>query len=260
MGLSLSSFIFQPPKLSYAGAKNNRNIRWLTTKSGASIPAFYIDRKSEISFLFSHGNAEDIGMIFEWLCELSLEINVNILAYDYEGYGKATGRPSEISCFEDIDAAYKYLTETLNQSSQNIIFYGRSLGSGPSCYLAEKLCKEGIEIGGLILQSALLSVYRVAFNFRFSFPGDMFCNIDRIGNITCPILLIHGTHDDIVPFWNGEMLFLAAPVKWRAKPIWVDGGEHNNIEEKLRESGLFFGMVEEFLNDWVPIYYNSIED
>lgn len=116
---------------------------------------------------------------------------------------------------------------------ENIVLYGRSLGSGPSCYLAQRLSKAGIQIGGLILQasqrnlqlisfnnelflfpllilllkSPVLSIYRVAFNFRFTLPGDMFPNVDRIRDVTCPVFVIHGTHDEVVPFRNGEVLF-----------------------------------------------------
>lgn len=97
----------------------------------------------------------------------------------------------------------------------------KTIGSGPSCYLAERLAKEGISIGGLILQSPFLSVYRIAFNFRCTFPGDMFPNVDRVPNICCPVLIIHGIKDEIVPFWNGEDLFFSIPVKYRARPIWI---------------------------------------
>ena len=55
------------------------------------------------------------------------------------------------------------------------------------------------------LQSPLLSIFRVAFNFRFSVPGDMFCNIDIIDQVECPITIIHGTRDEVVPFWHGEV-------------------------------------------------------
>lgn len=54
-------------------------------------------------------------------------------------------------------------------------------------------------------QSPLLSVYRVAFNFRFTLPGDMFPNVDRIRQVRCPVFVIHGTRDEIVPFRNGEV-------------------------------------------------------
>ena len=148
------------------------------------------------------------------------------------------------------------------------------MGSGPSTYLAHKLTKQGVHIGGLILQSPLLSIYRVAFNFRYTLPGDLFPNIDRfvsllihfslcsinsthffsfvsISSVACPVYIIHGTRDEIVPFWNGEDLFLAVPVNWRAKPHWVEGAGHNNIETLLREEGIFFQRMREFIDEWV---------
>ena len=80
----------------------------------------------------------------------------------------------------------------------------------------------------------MLSIFRVAFNFRFNLPYDMFPNLDRIKNTSCPIFIIHGTKDEVVPFSNGEELFLAAPIGLRAKPLWIDGGCHNNLEDMLR--------------------------
>lgn len=234
-----------------------KQLIWLRTVRDVNIPAFYIDRKSKVTILFSHGNAEDIGMIYEWFCHFSREMRVNLLAYDYEGYGKTSGTPSEQSCYEDVDAAYQFLTETLHTPSENIILYGRSLGSGPSCYLAEKLNKQNVKIGGLILQSPLLSIFRVAFNFRFTLPGDLFPNIDRIGNVNCPVFVVHGTKDEVIPFWNGEDLFMAAPVLWRAKPLWVSGGGHNNLEDLLSEDGAFFQQFTEFLSEWVPAYSST---
>lgn len=252
MGGMISSLLFQPPDVTYVHAK--KHIIWLRTKKDANVPAFFIDRQSKITILFSHGNAEDLGMIYEWFCEFTKEVQVNLLAYDYEGYGKASGTPSEQSCYEDVDAAWTYLTNVLNHKPESIVLYGRSLGSGPSCYLAERLASEGTTIGGLILQSPIMSVYRVAFNFRCTIPGDMFPNVDRVARVSCPVFVIHGTRDEVVPFWNGEGMFLAAPLRLRAKPFWVDGAGHNNLETLTRDEGLFFAQIIEFLLDWVPGY------
>lgn len=150
MGTQLSSLVFQPPDASYDHTKPF--LIWLTTKSKHLIPAFYLDQKSKVTLLFSHGNAEDLGTIYEWFVIVAIELNVNILAYDYEGYGRSSGPPTEQLCYEDIDAAYDHLTTTLQQKPQNIVVYGRSLGSGPSLYLADRLNAEGIRLGGVILQ------------------------------------------------------------------------------------------------------------
>ena len=64
----------------------------------------------------------------------------------------SSGESSEANCYDDIDAAYNFLTEKMQMKPENIVLYGRSLGSGPSCYLAERLQKENIQIGGIILQ------------------------------------------------------------------------------------------------------------
>lgn len=137
---------------------------------------------------------------------------------------------------------------------EQIILYGRSLGSGPSCYLAQKTAREGRSVGGLILQSPLLSAFRVAFEFRFTMRmmGDRFPNIDYAPHIACPVFIIHGTQDEVVPFWHGQELFLALPQQWRAKPFWVEGAGHNNIEALLRSSGTFVHKLVEFLDLHVP--------
>lgn len=150
MGGQLSSIVFQPPEVTYTHAR--RPLVWLRTKSKTQIPAFYLDNQSKITILFSHGNAEDLGMIYDWLVNLGSNLSVNVLAYDYEGYGKTTGFPSERACYENIEAAYSYLVDRERVPPETIVLYGRSIGSGPSLYLAEKLAKDGVRLGALILQ------------------------------------------------------------------------------------------------------------
>jgi len=131
---------------------------------------------------------------------------------------------------------------------EQVVLYGRSLGSGPSCYLSAKTAAEGRSVAGLILQSPLLSAYRVAFNFRFTMIGDRFPNIDYAPHIKTPTFIIHGTQDEVVPFWHGQDLFLSVPQPWRAKPFWVEGAGHNNIEALLRPTGAFVDKISEFLD------------
>ena len=170
------------------------------------------------------------------------------MAYDYTGYGKSTGYPAEEFVYADIEAAYSYLLQVRKIQPEQIVLYGRSLGSGPSCYLAAKTAKSGRSVAGVILQSPLLSAFRVAFNFRFTMVGDRFPNIDYAPYIQCPVFIVHGTQDEVVPFWHGQELFLALNQSWRAKPFWVEGAGHNNIEALLRPSGTFVDKLVEFLD------------
>ena len=73
-------------------------------------------------------------------------------------------------------AAYNYLRYERNTPASHIVLYGRSLGSGPSCYLAKKTADEGESIAGLILHSPFLSIYRIVMDCGFNLMGDMFKN------------------------------------------------------------------------------------
>jgi abhydrolase domain-containing protein 17 len=122
--------------------------------------------------LFSHGNAEDIGMIFEWFKEVALQLSCNVFGYDYTGYGLSYSDvgPAENYCFSDIQAAFDYLNGTEGIFAKDIILYGRSLGSGASCELAMRQSKKGDPVAGVILQSPLMSAYRVAFSLKYTMP------------------------------------------------------------------------------------------
>ena len=85
--------------------------------------------------------------------------------------------------YRNIEAAYKYLRNVRKIPASQIILYGRSLGSGPSCYMASKTAVMGDSVGGLILHSPFLSVYKVVADFGFHMAGDMFNNEKRAANV-----------------------------------------------------------------------------
>ncbi|GMF20355.1 unnamed protein product [Phytophthora fragariaefolia] len=153
------------------------------------------------------------------------------MSYDYSGYGISEGEPSEEACFADAEAAFAYLVNVKKIPPSKIIL---SLGSGPTTHLAVKQSNVEQPVAGVILQSPVLSMFRVVFNFRYTFPGDLFCNIDIIDQVRSPVTIIHGTRDEVVPFWHGEGLFEMCPQDWRCKPLWVTDAGHNNIEAYLR--------------------------
>merc|ERR1712039_850157 len=103
---------------------------------------------------------------------------VNIFAYEYTGYGMSTGEPYEQAIYADIEAAFKYLRDIIGVPWSEVVLYGRSLGSGPSIHLASRTA-----VRAMVLQSPLLSIFRIAFSSGLTLPGDMFANVDKIGHV-----------------------------------------------------------------------------
>jgi len=209
------------------------------------------DNRRGVTLLYSHANAEDLGNIYPWCKFLSKSLGVNVLAYDYTGYGLATdqGDPSEEHCYADIDAAYSYLRDTLQVPARNVVLYGRSLGSGPSCYLASRTADDGLPLGGLILHAPFQSVYRVVLESGCTLPGDKFPNIDFLPFVRSPVMLIHGTKDQIVPFHHSEQLLAVVEPPYRATPLLIEGMGHNNIHPMVRP--LFVERIAEFMKEHV---------
>jgi fermentation-respiration switch protein FrsA (DUF1100 family) len=178
--------------------------------------------RAKFTILFSHANAEDLGLIYEHLKTLSEVLQVNVMGYEYTGYGRSTGVPSEANCYADIVAAFSWLLKEKNLLPSEVILFGRSIGSGPTVELASRA-----EVGGVILQSAFTSCIRVAYDVKHT-VFDVFCNIKKVHKIKCPVLIVHGTRDDVVSQEHGKELFKRCRRPHR--PFWVKGAHHNDIE------------------------------
>jgi alpha-beta hydrolase superfamily lysophospholipase len=207
--------IFQPPPSSY---KDTEKIIKIASKNGAQIAAIYLPNdKARYTILYSHGNAEDIGNsqpIFEDLRNLGF----NVLAYDYQGYGTSQGEPTENHAYEDVEAAYNYLTETLGIQSENIIAYGQSLGGAMAIDIASRK-----QLAGVIVESSFTTAFRVMTRIPI-LPFDKFRSIDKIDTVRCPVLVIHGMQDGTIAVEHGKALFDRAVEPKRL--ILVDGVGH----------------------------------
>eukprot|EP00922_Rhytidocystis_sp_ex-Travisia-forbesii_P057954 GHVS01085747.1.p1 GENE.GHVS01085747.1~~GHVS01085747.1.p1 ORF type:complete len:345 (-),score=31.59 GHVS01085747.1:680-1714(-) len=249
MGNALNNVVFRPP---FPPSYNiDPHLHWIKTSRNQIIPAFYIDRSRPLTLLFSHGNAEDIGLVVRYFKQQAIRWDCNVFAYEYSGYGQSSGEVCEANTYADIAAAYDYLVGSLRTPPNRIILYGRSLGSGPSVHLASHQ-----KVGGLILQSPIASVHRVRLNPPFTLPGDMYANIDKIGKADCCILFIHGTMDDIVPFEHSKVMYnLCNPS--RVFGCWIAGGGHNDLESHY--GWALNWHVKKFLDLLLPTRQTSIE-
>ena len=219
-----NKIIFQPPPSSYRDT--NEVIK--LTSGGVQISALYLKNPKAIyTILYSHGNAEDIGAMRPLLEDLKTT-GFSVIAYDYRGYGTSSGASSEETTYQDIDSAYDFLTRDQKIPFNQIIALGRSLGGAVAIELAHRK-----PLAGLVVESSFVSAYRVLTRVPI-YPFDRFKSLSKIREIHCPVLVIHGRNDEIIPFWHGEKLFQAANEPKIS--YWVDGAGHNDLFEVAGDS------------------------
>jgi fermentation-respiration switch protein FrsA (DUF1100 family) len=210
--------IFQPQPATY---QNTQQIIRLSSGKQSFISAIYLKNpQARYTILYSHGNAEDIGLILPILKEIR-DNGFSVLAYDYQGYGTSDGTPSEENAYQDAGAVYAYLVNQLGIPPARIIAHGRSLGGAVAVDLASRQ-----PLGGLIIESSFLSAYRVLTRIPL-FPLDKFQSAAKLKKVRCPVLVIHGTADEVIPFRHGEGLFRLA--REPKQKYWVAGAGHNNL-------------------------------
>eukprot|EP01054_Gregarina_sp_Poly1_P002761 Gregarina_sp_Poly_1__2760@NODE_1767_length_3378_cov_135_711568_g1153_i0_p2_GENE_NODE_1767_length_3378_cov_135_711568_g1153_i0NODE_1767_length_3378_cov_135_711568_g1153_i0_p2_ORF_typecomplete_len181_score20_18DUF818/PF05677_12/5_1e27Hydrolase_4/PF12146_8/3_2e14DUF1100/PF06500_11/1_6e12Abhydrolase_6/PF12697_7/1_2e09DUF1057/PF06342_12/4_5e07Abhydrolase_1/PF00561_20/3e06Peptidase_S9/PF00326_21/0_00045Abhydrolase_3/PF07859_13/0_00044AXE1/PF05448_12/0_00067Peptidase_S15/PF02129_18/0_0011Abhydrolase_7/ len=177
MGNIIAGALFQPPPPSYSA--DAEGVVYIPSFDGNNIAlVFYTFPSAKYTILFAHGNAEDMNMGGNFYYKLAKFLNVNLLLFDYPGYGQSTGAPSEESAYVATLSAYDYLITEKGFDPTTIIAFGRSLGSALMTRLA------AVEtLAGLIIQSPPMSAFRVIANLRFSLPKDSIRSIDAVCGI-----------------------------------------------------------------------------
>jgi hypothetical protein len=150
---------------------------------------------------------------------------LGVLAYDYRGYGRSEGRPSEPGVYRDAEAAYDGLRAD-GVPAARIVAFGESLGGAVSLELATRR-----PCAGVIVVSAFTRLRDVARHHYGAvlavLAGDRFDAVARVRRLTVPILVAHGDRDEIVPFALGEELYAATRPPHRF--LRVAGAHHNDV-------------------------------
>jgi fermentation-respiration switch protein FrsA (DUF1100 family) len=176
-------------------------------------------------------------------------LGVDVINFDYRGYGDNLGSPSEELIAADARAIWDYVTRERKVEPDRIILYGESLGGAVAVRLAAELCEADSPPAGVILRSTFSSLVDAGAHHYPWLPVrmalvDRYNSIDRIPQVTCPILQIHGTSDSIMPIKFGRKLFEAAAEQSSSgiakKFVELPGAGHNDVtlvaEAELREA------------------------
>ena len=182
-----------------------------TADDGTKLHGWFVPHASPRAvMLFSHGNAGNLSGRAEMLQVLHDRFGVAVMIYDYRGYGRSEGRPSEPGILQDARAARKWLAQRTGLAEADIVQLGRSLGSGVAVDLA---VADGA--AGLILEAPFTSMPDVAALHFPWLPVRRLMKVQldsqaKIADYDGPVLIVHGTADEIIPYRLGRQLFDAA--------------------------------------------------
>ncbi len=202
----------------------------ITTEDGVVLDAWYVPHVNENAaapewvMVVFHGNAGNIGHRLDTL-RIFNTLGFSSLIFDYRGYGRSTGYPTEAGTYRDAEAVWEYLTRERGVPSGRILYFGRSLGAAIAANLALRHPP-----AALILESAFTSVPDLAAELYPLLPARrmsrfQYNTLAALSEITRPVLIIHSRDDEIVPFSHGRRLYEAAP---GAKRFLEIKGGHND--------------------------------
>ena len=222
---------------------------YLTAADGVRVHAWHVPGESDRTLLWLHGNAGNISHRVDNIAVLSRLTGLGVLIVDYRGYGLSDGHPSEEGLYLDAEAAFEYLsTEIGLDSKQDIVLFGRSLGVGVAAEVAARHAVRCVILeSGFTSTTDMARATRPAWLVYALMPliSARFDTLSKIGNMTSPVMIIHGDRDDIVPFYMAEQLFEAArePKRFHA----VKGAMHNDVYE--HGGPAYFNALREFIED-----------
>jgi len=184
------------------------------TEDGLTLHGWFVPARSPRGvLLFCHGNAGHISHRLDSI-RIFVELGLSVFIFDYRGYGKSEGSPGERGTYRDATAAYRYLTVTTGVLSEEILFFGRSLGGAVAVELATRSAPRA-----LLLESVFTSAPDLGARVYPWLPVRWLARISydskgRIGRLRTPLLSIHSRDDEIVPISHGRRLYdLAADPK-----------------------------------------------
>ncbi len=211
--------MWNPPGLKFEDA-------WFEAADGTKLHGWYVPAANPRAVvLFAHGNAGNLSHRIDFL-EILNRLRVSVLIFDYRGYGRSEGSPSEAGVLQDARAARRWLAERANVAESQIVLLGESLGGGVMVDLA---AADGAR--ALVLQNTFTSLPDVA---RFHYPWlpvsmlmrTRFDSLSKIGRYRGPLLQFHGDADTIIPFALAQRLHAAANEPKQLTVI--PGGDHND--------------------------------
>ncbi len=177
--------------------------------------------------IYFHGNQGNLTRWGEVVMPF-VEMGYDVLIMDYRGFGKSKGKRTQKTLLSDAELFYEYALKEFKE--EDVILYGRSLGTGLASYLAgnhkpAKLILETPYYSMASVGQKLYPIFPVSWAMRFNFKSFQY-----LKTATCPVYIFHGTEDRVVPYAQGEKLFQSLPPN-QGQLITIDEGRHKDLAE-----------------------------
>jgi fermentation-respiration switch protein FrsA (DUF1100 family) len=200
---------------------------YFAASDGVRLNGWLVPGRSDTTLLWLHGNAGNIANRVDNIAEVHRALGVNVFIFDYRGYGRSEGSPSEKGTYLDAAAALEYLRSREDVDPERLVLFGRSLG----CAVAAELASQ-VRVQGVILESPFTSIQAMAKRAYPFLPGigsfvrTRYDTLSKVTSIRAPVMVLHGDRDDIAPFDMGVAVFEAASSPKRFYRI--EGAGHND--------------------------------
>lgn len=202
---------------------------WFLTPDGVRLHALFFPSQIEgpgPTLIFFHGNGGNLSHRTDTACALALR-GLSVFLFDYRGYGRSEGRPGETELATDSVAAWNYVHDTLDTPPQSIVLFGESLGGAYAAWVASQK-----PVRSVIIESSFPSLMRMAGSifplgpYKILFSRSL-TTARWLNQSKRPVLVIHGTRDEVIPYRLGEELHesLQGPKTFFA----VEGAGHNDM-------------------------------
>ena len=220
---------------------------WFRNPDGQRLHGWFFRSNAQpphATVVYAHGNGGNVSYC-DWVGAELAARGFDVLLFDYRGYGRSEGEAAgEAGLYADAEAAYEFVTKARGVPAGRVALYGQSLGTAAAADVAARR-----ECGALVLESGLSSAADMAGvvmpwlpRFVRGLTKNKLDTVSKLPRVRCPVLVVHGDRDEIIPAAQGRKLFDAAPERKRL--LVVEGAGHNDLS--IVGGGKYIDTLAEF--------------
>lgn len=245
------SFIYFPtPELIATPADAGLSFEdvFFTAADGTPLHGWFLPGTREVTWLWFHGNAGNISHRVPDIRAFHDQLGVNVFIFDYRGYGRSGGTPSEEGLYQDARAALEVLRSRQGVDMDALLYFGRSLGAAVAIELATHHPPSGLVVEGAFSSAPAMARHAYPFLPVGPLLRTQYDSLSKIQTLRVPLLVIHAERDEVVPLEMGKQLFEAAREPKRF--FLVSGAHHNDTTTVGGER--YLNTLEDFVRSFFP--------